>query len=88
MYDGTNLNAGQAGTPVANSVIKAVSTWGGATAQVTINGVAGAVGSYDGSFGITSIGIGTGSITFSGKIGPIYIGTRQLSESEQRAITS
>lgn len=55
--DGTNTVNGPVGAP--SGVVKGASTWSGTTAQVAVGNNLGAAGSYDGAFGLATMGIGT-----------------------------
>lgn len=56
-YDSTNTVNGPTGSP--SGTVKAAMTWGSGALQVAANGTAGTAGSYDGSWGLATIGIGT-----------------------------
>jgi hypothetical protein len=86
MNDGVNQTTGPVGTPLNNTQIKAASTWSGSATLMSVGGVNGTAGVYDGAFALTAIGIGN-AVAFTGTIRNVRIGQRQLSSSELQAIT-
>lgn len=83
-YDGTNTVNGPAGAP--SGTVKAAMTWGGGALQVAANGTAGTAGSYDGAWGLASIGIGTS--TDSMYIKNVYIAQTALTDAQLQQVTS
>lgn len=62
VYDGTNTVTGPAGSPADE--VHAALRWWGTSMQLIVNGVAGTVGTYDGSWGISTLAVNeTGPFT-------------------------
>lgn len=76
-YDGTNTPTGAAGTPTGR--VLGASVWGSGTMQVFAAGVGGSGTAYDGGFGLTTVGIGMGSVPFYGHVGNVEIYDRKFS---------
>lgn len=88
-YDGAN-NAQVNHASTFNTVIPAATSWSGSVKSSMARGASAVVsGAYDGSFGLTSIGIGVGgTISFFGTIRNVRIYTRALSAGELSAMTA
>ena len=89
-YDGTNNINGAAGTP--SGVVAGAVVWGGVTGRAYANGTAGAVASYDGTWGFTDLAVchqGSGVLAhFYGTIKNLRIYSRALSDAQLQAMTS
>lgn len=81
-YDGTNTVTGAAGSP--SGTVKQASRWSGSALKCYANGTGGTAGSYDGTFSLSSIGIGNGG-TFA-PIKNVRIWTTALSDAQIAAI--
>lgn len=82
-YDGTNAANGPTGTPSGHK--KLAMSWGNSEMTVASDGIVGTPGTYDGAMGLSSIGIGVGSV---GYFGPITIYNFAMNAAELKAITS
>ena len=82
-YDGTNTANGPVGSP--GTLEKIAISWGGGSMTAASSGAVGVSSSYDGSFGLTNITIGTNG--FVGYIGPVAIYNYQMTDAELQAIT-
>jgi hypothetical protein len=84
-FDGTNTANGPAGTPTGK--VKIAVSWSGATMKVFANGVAGASATYDGTFSLSSLGIGAGTVG-GGTIRNVRIWKKQLTDAQLVALTT
>jgi len=82
-YDGTNAANGPTGTPSGRK--KLAMSWGNSEMTVASDGIVGTPGTYDGAMGLSSIGIGVGSV---GYFGPITIYDFAMNDAELKVITS
>jgi hypothetical protein len=82
-YDGTNAANGPTGTPSGRK--KLALRWTGATMDVSVGGVIGTAGTYDGAMGLASLGIAVNS---SGYFGPVAVWNYAMTDDEFKAITS
>ncbi len=83
-YDGTNTVNGPAGSP--SGAEKLAMTWGGGALQAASGGVAGTAGSYDGAWGLATVGIGTSQGNVY--IKDVYIGQSKLTEAQLQQVTA
>ncbi len=83
-YDGTNTVNGPAGSP--SGAEKLAMTWGSGALQAASGGVAGSVGSYDGAWGLATIGIGTSQGNVY--IKDVYIGQSALTAAQLAQVTA
>jgi hypothetical protein len=80
-WDGASNVNGPAGPYLSNTPIRSAVTWAGAVRIAYTNGAKGSTGTYDGSFDLTGIGIGTGGgWPMQGHIGDVVILDNALSE--------
>lgn len=82
-YDGTNAANGPTGTPSGRK--KLAMSWGNSEMTVASDGIVGTPGTYDGAMGLSSIGIGVGSV---GYFGPITIYDFAMNAAELKVITA
>lgn len=82
-YDGTNAANGPTGTPSERK--KLAMSWGNSKMTVASDGIVGTPGTYDGAMGLSSIGIGVGSV---GYFGPITIYDFAMNAAELKVITA
>jgi len=82
-YDGTNAANGPTGTPSGRK--KLALRWTGATMDVSVNGVIGTAGTYDGAMGLASLGIAVNS---SGYFGPSAVWNYAMTDDEFKALTT
>lgn len=82
-YDGTNTANGPTGTPSGRK--KLALRWTGATMDVSVGGVIGTAGTYDGAMGLASLGIAVNS---SGYFGPVAVWNYAMTDDEFKAITA
>ena len=90
LYDGTAAREGSALTLPVTTPKKVASTWGGSTSAISVSGTVTAA-AFDGSMDVSIISIANtstlaGNELFGG-ISNVRIGQRQLSNSEEQAIT-
>jgi hypothetical protein len=83
-YDGTNTVNGPAGSP--SGAEKLAMTWGSGALQAASGGVAGTAGSYDGAWGLATIGIGTSQGNVY--IKDVYIGQSALTPAQIAQVTA
>lgn len=83
-HDGTAIVSGTAATPTG--LVKGAVTWTGSTRAVYANGAYSGTGSYDGSWDLTALEIGTNS--FHGTIRNIKIYSTALSGNQVKNIPS
>lgn len=83
-YDGTNTVNGPAGSP--SGAEKLAMTWGSGALQAASGGVAGTAGSYDGAWGLATIGIGTSQGNVY--IKDVYIGQSALTPAQIAQVTT
>ena len=82
-YDGTNAANGPTGTPSGRK--KLALRWTGATMDVSVGGVIGTAGTYDGAMGLASLGIAVNS---SGYFGPVAVWNYAMTDDEFKALTT
>jgi len=82
-YDGTNTVNGTAGVP--SGTVKMAVSWSGSTMKVCGNGTAVVSGSYDGAWGLATIGIGVGSFA---KIKNVRIWSQALPDAVLQSMTT
>jgi len=82
-YDGTNTANGPTGTPSGRK--KLALRWTGATMDVSVGGVIGTAGTYDGAMGLASLGIAVNS---SGYFGPVAVWNYAMTDDEFKALTT
>ena len=82
-YDGTNAANGPAGSPSGRK--KLALRWTGATMDVSVGGVIGTAGTYDGAMGLSSLGIAVNS---SGYFGPVAVWNYAMTDDEFKALTT
>ena len=82
-YDGTNTANGPTGTPSGRK--KLALRWTGATMDVSVDGVIGTAGTYDGAMGLASLGIAVNS---SGYFGPAAVWNYAMTDDEFKALTT
>ncbi len=82
-YDGTNTANGPTGTPSGRK--KMALRWTGATMDVSVGGVIGTAGTYDGAMGLASLGIAVNS---SGYFGPSAAWNYAMTDDEFKALTT
>ncbi len=82
-YDGTNAANGPTGTPSGRK--KLALRWTGATMDVSVGGVIGTAGTYDGAMGLASLGIAVDS---SGYFGPAAVWNYAMTDDEFKALTT
>jgi hypothetical protein len=82
-YDGTNTANGPTGTPSGRK--KLALRWTGATMDVSVGGVIGTAGIYDGAMGLASLGIAVNS---SGYFGPSAVWNYAMTDDEFKALTT
>jgi len=83
-YDGTNTVNGPAGSP--SGAEKLAMTWGSGALQSASGGVAGSAGSYDGAWGLATVGIGTSQGNVY--IKDVYIGQSALTAAQLAQVTA
>lgn len=83
-YDGTNTVNGPAGSP--SGAEKLAMTWGSGALQAASGGVAGSAGSYDGAWGLATVGIGTSQGNVY--IKDVYIGQSALTAAQLAQVTA
>lgn len=83
-YDGTNTVNGPAGSP--SGAKKLAMTWGSGALQAASGGVAGSAGSYDGAWGLATVGIGTSQGNVY--IKDVYIGQSALTAAQLVQVTT
>lgn len=83
-YDGTNTVNGPAGAP--SGAEKLAMTWGSGALQAASGGVAGSAGSYDGAWGLATVGIGTSQGNVY--IKDVYIGQSALTAAQLVQVTA
>ena len=91
IFDGTTLTSKTGLSAMATASRKRASSWGGAGVMVGGDGAAMATGTFDGSMGSTSIGIGnttSGGNQWFGTIRNVRIYQTQLSASQLQAVTA
>jgi hypothetical protein len=81
--DGTNTANGPIGTPSGRK--KMALRWTGATMDVSVGGVIGTAGTYDGAMGLASLGIAVNS---SGYFGPSAAWNYAMTDDEFKALTT
>jgi hypothetical protein len=69
-------------------IIKAASRWSGVTKAATSSGLTPTAGAYDGSFNITKIGIGIGTISLDGTVKNVRIWQRQMPDALLQSMTA
>jgi hypothetical protein len=82
-YDGTNTANGPVGSP--GTLEKIAISWGGGSMTAASSGAVGVSSSYDGSFGLTNITIGTNG--FVGYVGPVAIYNYQMTDAQLQEVT-
>lgn len=82
-FDGTNTINGAPGTPTGT--VKMGASWGGAAMSVDANGGTVSAGSYDGAWGLTTIGVSTSGC---GNVKNVRIWQTQLSDENLKGITT
>jgi hypothetical protein len=83
-YDGTSTVNGPAGSPSGSE--KLAMSWGSGALQAASGGVTSTAGSYDGAWGLASIGIGTSQGNVY--IKDVYIGQTVLTEDQLAQVTA
>jgi len=81
--DGTNTANGPIGTPSGRK--KMALRWTGSTMDVSVGGVIGTAGTYDGAMGLASLGIAVNS---SGYFGPSAAWNYAMTDDEFKALTT
>jgi len=83
-YDGTNTVNGPVGSP--SGTVKMALSWGSGALQVAANGTAGTAGSYDGAWGLATIGINTSAASMYAK--NAYIAQSALTAAQLAQVTA
>lgn len=83
-YDGTNTVNGPTGAP--SGTVKMAMNWGSGALQVAANGTAGTAGSYDGAWGLASIGINTSAGAMYTK--NVYIAQAAITAAQLAQVTA